>query len=41
MIAVFEKDLESAKRYTYEMWKERPLKEKLFEKLILPIKSQL
>ncbi len=41
MGAVFEQDLKSAKPYTYAMWKQRPLKDKLFEKFILPIKSQL
>jgi cardiolipin synthase len=41
MSAVFEQDLKRARRYTHQMWKERPLKEKLFEKFILPIKSQL
>lgn len=41
MTAVFERDLTSTKRYTYDMWKNRPLKEKVFEKLVLPIESQL
>ncbi len=41
MTAVFERDLTSTKRYTYEMWKNRSIKEKVFEKLILPIESQL
>ena len=41
MGAVFEQDLKSAKPYTYAMWKQRPLKDKLFEKFVLPIKSQL
>ena len=41
MTKVFEDDLIPTKRYTYETWKKRPLKEKLFEKFILPIKSQL
>ena len=41
MSEVFEQDLESAKPYTYEMWLERPLKQKIAEKLLLPIKSQL
>ncbi|HSD18272.1 MAG TPA: phospholipase D-like domain-containing protein [Thermomonas sp.] len=41
MAAVFEADLEPTVRYTYKMWKDRPLREKLFEKFILPIKSQL
>jgi len=41
MTEIFERDLEPARLYTYAMWKKRPLKEKLFEKFILPIKSQL
>ena len=41
MSEVFEQDLESAKPYTYETWLERPLKQKIAEKLLLPIKSQL
>jgi cardiolipin synthase A/B len=41
MTAVFERDLASTKRYTYEIWKNRPFKEKALEKFILPIKSQL
>lgn len=38
---VFEQDLKPTRRYTYEMWKQRPLKEKIAEKVLLPIKSQL
>ncbi len=41
MTGVFENDLERARRYTYETWQQRPLKEKLIEKLVLPLKSQL
>jgi cardiolipin synthase len=41
MTEVFEADLERALQYTYPMWKDRPLREKLAEKLLLPIKSQL
>ena len=41
MTAVFESDLKPTKRYTYQTWKKRPLKEKLFETFILPLKSQL
>lgn len=41
MTRVFEDDLKLSRGYTYETWKRRPLKEKLFEKFILPIKSQL
>ena len=41
MTQIFEKDLKLTVRYTYEMWEKRPLKEKLFEKFVLPLKSQL
>jgi cardiolipin synthase len=41
MTEVFEADLKPTKRYTYQTWQKRPLKEKLVEKFILPIKSQL
>ena len=41
MTAVFEADLEKSKRYTYERWDNRPFREKLIEKLIWPIRSQL
>lgn len=41
MTEVFEADLRASKRYTLEMWKHRPLREKLVEKFLLPIKSQL
>ena len=41
MTEVFEADLGPTVQYTYRMWKDRPLKEKLFEKFVLPIKSQL
>lgn len=41
MIGVFEADLGRAKRYSYEMWERRPLKEKLIERFVLPVKSQL
>ena len=41
MTGVFERDLESAKRYTYETWGNRPWTEKLAERVLLPIKSQL
>ena len=41
MTVVFEQDLKPTKRYTYETWQQRPLKEKLFEKFVLPLKSQL
>ncbi|RZA18700.1 MAG: cardiolipin synthase B [Lysobacteraceae bacterium] len=41
MTEVFEADLKPTTRYTYDMWKKRPMKEKLVEKFILPLKSQL
>ena len=41
MTAVFERDLKSGMPYTYDMWKRRPLGEKLVEKLLRPIRSQL
>ena len=41
MTEVFEADLKPTVLYTYRMWKDRPLREKLFETFILPIKSQL
>jgi len=41
MTAVFEADLLQAKRYTYAMWEQRPLREKFAEKIVLPIRSQL
>ena len=41
MTAIFEQDLKPTKRYTYQMWKDRPLKVKFAEVVLLPIKSQL
>jgi cardiolipin synthase len=41
MTTVFEDDLRKAKPYTYDMWKGRSWQEKLAEKFIVPIKSQL
>ena len=41
MTEIFEADLKPTRQYTYQMWKERPLKDKLAEKFILPLKSQL
>jgi cardiolipin synthase len=41
MTEVFEADLKPTRRYTYQTWKKRPWKEKLFETFILPLKSQL
>ena len=41
MTSVFEGDLKNGMRYTYDMWRRRPLGEKLVEKLLRPIRSQL
>ncbi len=41
MTAVFESDLKPTKPYTHDLWMKRPLREKLTEKILLPIKSQL
>lgn len=41
MSKVYEADLERARPYDYERWRRRPLKKKLVEKLIIPIRSQL
>ena len=41
MTAVFEQDLKPTTRFTYESWKRRPLSEKLKERLLLPLRSQL
>ena len=41
MTAVFENDLKSATRYTYEAWRKRPWHKKMAEWLARPFKSQL
>ena len=41
MTAAFERDIQSAKPYTYQQRLNRPWHEKLTEKLVLPVKSQL
>ncbi|MGY3265059.1 cardiolipin synthase [Lysobacter sp. HA35] len=41
MTQVFERDLKLTKPYTYQMWESRPWKEKMSERFIVPIKSQL
>ncbi len=41
MTRVFDEDLRHSQRYTYETWAARPLKDKLIERFVLPIKSQL
>jgi cardiolipin synthase len=41
MTAMFEADLLAAESYSFAEWKSRPLREKITEKVLLPIKSQL
>jgi len=41
MTAVFDADLTPSLRYSHEMWKARPLWEKIAEKVLLPIRAQL
>ena len=41
MTREFEKDLAQTRAYTYDTWAARPLREKLLERFVLPIKSQL
>ena len=41
MTAVFEADLLAAEPYSLARWNSRPLREKISEKILLPIKSQL
>ena len=41
MTAVFEEDLGHAKRYDHATWRRRPLREKIVEKIVRPIRSQL
>ncbi len=41
MTASFEQDMRHATPYTYDMWRNRPWKERMIEKIVLPIKSQL
>jgi cardiolipin synthase len=41
MTAVFEADLGVAESYSLARWESRPLREKFYEKVLLPIKSQL
>ncbi len=41
MTVVFERDLVPTRQYTYDMWKDRPWKERFAEVVLLPIKSQL
>ena len=41
MTEIFEDDLKDSVRYSYEMWERRPMSEKLAEKLVRPLRSQL
>jgi cardiolipin synthase A/B len=41
MTRVFEADLLRTRKYDLETWQRRPLKDKLLEKFVLPIRSQL
>ncbi len=41
MTGIFERDLQQAQRYTLERWLTRPWREKLAEKLVIPIRSQV
>ena len=41
MTAVFEQDLRQATPYTHEQWLARPWRERIAERVLLPIKSQL
>ncbi|MFO7649335.1 phospholipase D-like domain-containing protein [Halomonas campaniensis] len=41
MTVVFEEDLLAAEPYSLEQWKDRPLRERLSEMIVLPIRSQL
>jgi cardiolipin synthase len=41
MTAAFEQDLEHTKKYDYATWEKRPLREKVAERLLYPIRSQL
>jgi cardiolipin synthase len=41
MTEVFEADLAQATPYSFERWRQRPIRERLAEKLILPFKSQV
>ena len=41
MTTVFEDDLKRTRPYTYAQWQDRPWREKFFEKIVWPIRSQL
>ena len=38
---IFEADLDPTVEYTYSMWKQRPLRQRVAENILLPIKSHL
>jgi cardiolipin synthase len=41
MTQVFEADMKQSKQYDYEMWQQRPWKEKFMETVVMPLRSQL
>jgi cardiolipin synthase len=41
MTEVFETDLKQSKPYSYELWRQRPWQQKMADKFIYPLKSQL
>lgn len=41
MTRVFEKDIERCRHYDYAMWKTRPMKQRILERIFLHFKSQL
>jgi cardiolipin synthase A/B len=41
MTRVFENDLRSATSYTFEQWRHRPWSQKVAERILIPIRSQL
>ena len=41
MTEAFERDLEQARQYALETWKRRPLRQKIAEKLVRPLRSQV
>jgi cardiolipin synthase A/B len=41
MTGVFQRDLESATRYSYQRWRGRTWAQKVAELILLPIRSQL
>ena len=41
MTRIFEQDIERCRHYDYAMWRKRSLRQRILEKIFLPIKSQL